>query len=96
MGIKDRLRRLEGGDSCTVCCWGPDMEIEVTWEDGWDDDLNPKEPEPVEPEYCEACGRPDVIIIRWEEDLDKHQRRSGANTKKPSKGREGLGRGNGD
>ena len=74
MGPEDRIRRLENrGDECLVCGWGPDMEVVFTWEDGWDDDMQPKEPEPVEPEYCPRCGRPDHVVIYWPEDAERRQ-----------------------
>ncbi len=68
MGIKDRLRVLEGGSEYPECGWGPDMEIEVVWHDGWNAaGTEPEEPELPEPEYCPTCGMPDVVVIRWPE-----------------------------
>ncbi len=59
--IGRRLKVLEGrGDSCVVCGWGPGVEVEVVWDDGFDE-----VPEPEEPENCPACGRPDTIVITW-------------------------------
>ncbi len=69
MGLKDRLRKLEGGGkgSCQVCGWGtPDLKVVVTWYDGHEDE----DPEDArEPEYCPACGRPDLVVIRWPEHM---------------------------
>jgi hypothetical protein len=67
--IRNRLRVLEGGNGeCSTRGWGPDMEIEVTWHDGWNAaGTEPEEPELPEPAYCSVCGMPDVVIIRWPE-----------------------------
>ena len=73
MGLKDRIRRLENRDgACPECGWGaPDMEVEVTREDGWDDEARePKETEPVEPVYCPVCGRPNIVVVRWPDSLE--------------------------
>ncbi len=62
MGIRRRIERLEGrGGQCAVCGWGPDMQVDVIWDDGWGD--TPDSPD--ETTYCEACGRPDHIVITW-------------------------------
>jgi len=61
VGLKDRLRTLEGGDdSCVVCGWGPDIEVEVVWDDAPEEVARPKEMT-----YCPACGCPDEIIVTW-------------------------------
>jgi hypothetical protein len=58
------------------------MEVEVTWEDGWDEEARePKEPDPVEPEYCPACGRLDIVVVHWpdsSESTELERRRYGA------------------
>lgn len=63
MGLRDRLRMLEGGeDSCVVCGWGPRTTLHVEW------DHNGEEgEEDEEPKYCPACGRPDSITVTWED-----------------------------
>ena len=63
-GIGRRLERLEGrGESCALCRRGSLTTYKVEWdhdhEADWDE----------EPRYCPACGRPDVTIVRWPEDL---------------------------
>ncbi len=61
MGLEDRVRRLEGGESCAVCGWDPAAKVEVVW-----DIHDPDEPpEPRRPTYCPACGRPDEIVVGW-------------------------------
>ncbi len=55
-----------------MCGWEPDMQVEVIWDDGWGD--TPDSPD--ETTYCEACGRPDHIVITWGDvDEDQEQRR---------------------
>lgn len=68
MGLKERLRRLERAvGACQVCGWGsPELEVEVVWDDGYDDVPDSL----LETTYCPGCGRPDEIVIRWPEDLD--------------------------
>ncbi len=61
MGLGDRVRKLEGGESCAVCGWDPHAKVEVVW-----DIHDPGEaPEPRRPKYCPSCGRPDEIVVTW-------------------------------
>ena len=58
-----RLARLEARNSppCEECGHGPGEPVEgydVEWTDL-------KESEPVEPEFCEACGRQLVYVVTW-------------------------------
>ncbi len=88
MSIRGRLRRLEGrSPQCPECGWPPlpgeEVEVVVTWHDGWSDDGHDEEEEPhTEPRYCEVCGEPDVIVVTWgpqhqieEEELRNKRRR---------------------
>jgi hypothetical protein len=68
VGINQRLERLEQFEGvCGQCGWGsPDLEVVVTWHDGWNDP--PDDPE--ETTYCPACGRPDHVVVTWGDALE--------------------------
>jgi hypothetical protein len=71
MGIKDRLKKLEGppaGEECSECGMVPGEipdECEILWIDGHEDE----EPD-LGPEYCPKCGEQLIIEIGWGESLE--------------------------
>jgi hypothetical protein len=79
MGIKNRLKKLEGGpagEECSECGRVPGEipdECEIEWIDGHEEE----EPD-LGPEYCPKCGEQLIIEIGWgdlPEEEDGLQRR---------------------
>ncbi len=68
MDKEGRLRRIErklnSRKACPVCGHGyPDRKIKVEWRTYGDPER--------EPEYCPACGRQTVIVLRWRTDEEE-------------------------
>ncbi len=76
MGVKDRLRRLEGDEpeGCPLCAeWLGDAPEGGAYEVLWDDP-SLYEGEPPQdsgfdvPEYCPRCGEQLVYTVTWDDD----------------------------
>ena len=68
-------KQLQAAAGCPECGWGSpgEVEIEIYWPD-IDGELAPEgfEDFPEETTYCETCGSPVDIVIKWN-DLEEEE-----------------------
>ena len=77
MGIKDRIKRLEGrsgANQCPECGFDGDWS-KVTFELTFPLDTEGEDEGPEETVYCETCGTPVVTVVTWDDLHDTPPRR---------------------